>query len=178
MIPIPIAHLTKPSPVDPSVFTYGTNPGKRESDFFDAYVGNLDTATALEAAGKFHDALYHLNFAIECFFKYTYCILRKEVDAQLPLASIKKLVSKKSRTEALKAESFGHDLNDLLDTIAILSDIGTDTDFIALQNELKTDIAWVNRRYQFRNNTLAQTPYFRRKMFFNNLRTGTLGGIA
>jgi hypothetical protein len=87
-------------------------------------------------------------------------------------------VSKKSRTEALKAESFGHDLNDLLDTIAILSDIGTDTDFIALQNELKTDIAWVNRRYQFRNNTLAQTPYFRRKMFFNNLRTGTLGGIA
>ncbi|MDD5226799.1 MAG: hypothetical protein PHV97_06445 [Candidatus Omnitrophica bacterium] len=177
MIPIPIANLVKPSPVDPSVFTYGTNPGKRESDFFDAYIGNFDTATALEAAGKFHDALYHMNFSVECFFKYAYCIIRKEVDAQLPLASIKKLVSKDSRAKALKAESFGHDLNDLLETIAVLSDIGTDTDFQALQNELKTDISWVNRRYQIRNNTLAQTPYFRRKMFFSNLLAGVLGGI-
>lgn len=178
MVPVSIANLIKPSPVDPSVFTYGTNPGKRESDFFDAYAGNLDTATALEVAGKFHDALYHLNFSIECFFKYTYCILRKEIDAQLPLASIQKMVSRKNRSEVLKAESFGHDLNDLLATIATLSDLGVDTDFKALQNELKTDGAWVNRRYQVRNNALAQTPYFRRKMYFSKLLTGPLGGIA
>lgn len=183
--PIDVSSLARPNRNNNNVFRFGSKDGEKESDFFDAYQGLLNAAKTLASGRCFQDAYLNLNFSIESFFKYLFCIVRHDVNQQLTIDAIheqipgfyRRVIFQKS--ENLHAQSFGHNLINLCETIKSSTTIGSTKNFKEFLKDLKreNDNSWVGIRYTPRLDRAYETPYKRRLELFENLLNSELRGL-
>lgn len=181
-----VATLTRPN-LSASCFRFGTKEHGLEREYKPSYESLLEGAKVLAGARSplYQDAYHMLNFAIECFMKYLFCVIREGVFRnQSPEEFVstippfyRRVFTK--RHQNLEAGSFGHDIVGIMDEIMAISDLKNFDDFGDLKKELNSDrTSWVPDRYKIRQHGNYKKKYERRLRRFETLLSGSLSGLA
>ena len=153
-----------------------------ESDFYEAYKAHLDIADLLASSSLYWDAVYHLRFSVECFLKYTFCLIRKahlninnpsQVSVWLTNWTIYKYPFKKY----LHASNFSHDLRRLRTFFENETDAGVFVEFKDLITHFPSESNWVDDRYRARQHSNYKQKFSDFRRDFNSALNGPFNGV-
>lgn len=154
-----------------------------ESDFYDAYKAHLQVADALAAAPHhfYWDAMYHLNFSIECFLKYAFCLVRKQ---HLNVQTFGQLstwltpwTTKPPFKKYLHAAGFSHDFKKLKVFFENETNALNFNEFKDLSSQFPADDKWVEDRYKPRIHSNYQLKYTDYRNAFEDALQTPFGSI-
>lgn len=136
-----LANLSRPAPTDLPKIYLGEEIGYRE-----AYKQHYLVSQYLRSGANLErEAYYALLFAIECFLKDAFCIIRYAIIGDIRSFGPPPFQNKIHKS--LNALTFNHDLSKLSSMLASLSpEVAGDADYMLFHANLPKD-GWVNERY-------------------------------
>lgn len=179
-----VSQLNKPTGLRDTCYRFGSQENGHESEYYPSFQSLLSSAKALgniSPAAPYQDAYHLLNFSIECFMKYVFCVIREDQwsknDPENVASSIPLLYRRafSQKTEKFSAGSYGHDVVLLMDDILAATQDLNKIDFMSLKKELATDrSSWVADRYKLRQHSKYKLKFERRLRKFEDVLAGTL----
>lgn len=154
-----------------------------ESDFYDSYRAHLDIADLLAGSQLYWDAVYHLNFSVECFMKYAFCLTRKSLLQITNANQVSQFLNDWKaqhpflNKKYLYAANFSHDLKSLRLFFEAQTDAKNYSEFRDLATHLPSDTKWVDDRYKSRVHTHYQSKFTDYRKDFNAFLNAPFQGV-
>lgn len=144
-----------------------------EMEYYAVFLRHFELAHELYQNEKFHrEAYIMLLFAVECFLKDIYCVLRFKIIVGFNQATQTKFTKelpdpiRKKTTASLKASSYSHKVNELAQMIQKLcSNLKDDGNYNSFLSQLPPNEDWIHERYDDPMNPRRKNS----KEDFNNL---------
>lgn len=157
-----------------------------EADFYDAYIAHVLAADALAAAADplYWDAMYHLNFGVECFLKYAFCLVRRVHLGIATPADATACLQPWTAQSPFRAKAFLHPSNFSHDfkKLRLFFDSETDapnfSEYRNLATSFPADTKWVEERYKPRVHSQFGTKYLNYRSDLTAALQVPFGGIA